>query len=117
MRRCSRRRVCRHNPLVSHIRLVQPASPDEKQAVIERVKKMPRAPGIIQCNRCGSRSIMTVVNGSWIDSKGQYHRGTVCEDRVCYDCHKRGIWSQMIPYKPKIVKEPKPRRTKPKAVK
>lgn len=102
---------------MSHIRLVPPATPDEKQAVIERVKKMPRAPGIIQCNRCGSRSIMTVVNGSWIDSKGQYHRGTVCEDRVCYDCHKRGIWSQMIPEKPKIVKEPKPRRTKPKAVK
>lgn len=98
------------------LRIVPPTPPSPKQAVLERLKRL-RPPGLVQCARCGSRSIMTVVNGSWIDSKGQYHRGTVCEDRVCYDCHKRGIWSQMIPDKPKIVKEPKPRRTKPKAVK
>lgn len=97
--------------------IVAPATPDQKQALIERIKQLPRRPGMIQCAKCGSRSIMTVVNGSWIDDAGRYRRGTVCEDRVCYDCHKRGIWSPMIPAKPKIAKEPKPRRTKPKAVK
>jgi hypothetical protein len=99
------------------LRLVPPAEPEDKQAVFERIKAMKRAPGLIQCNRCGSRSIMTVVNGSWIDKDGKYHRGAVCEDRVCYDCHRKGIWSPMLPDPPKLVKEPKPRRTKPKAVK
>ena len=102
---------------MTHIRLVPPATPNEKQAVIERVKKMPRAPGIVQCNRCGSRSIMTVVNGSWIDPQGKVHRGTVCDDRVCYDCHRQGIWSPMFPEGVREAKAPQPRRTKPKAVK
>lgn len=60
---------------------------------------------------------MTVVNGSWIDDKGRYHRGTVTEDRICYLCDKNGIWSPMMPPEFKVAKEPKPRRAKPKAVK
>jgi hypothetical protein len=103
--------------LIPDLRIVPPAEPDAKQAVIERVKRMPRPPGTIQCPKCGSRSIMTVVNGSWIDGQGKYHRGTVCDDRVCYDCHRKGIWTPMMPSPPKLAKEPKPRRTKPKAVK
>lgn len=106
---------CRHNVPVP-IRLVPPAELDPKQAVLERLKRL-RPPGLVQCARCGSRSIMTVVNGTWIDPQGKIHRGTVCDDRVCYDCHRLGIWSPMFPEGPRIVKEPKPRRTKPKAVK
>ncbi len=59
---------------------------------------------------------MTIVSGSWIDHDGKYRRGTVCEDKVCYDCHRKGAWSPMMPDRPKLVKEPKPRRTRPKAV-
>lgn len=99
------------------LRIVPPAEPDKKQAVIERVKRMARPPGVVQCNRCGSRSIMTVVNSAWIDQQGKYHRGTMCEDRVCYDCHRKGIFSPMFPSPPRVVKEQKPRKTKPKAVK
>lgn len=100
------------------IRLVPPATPSPKQALIERIKKMPkREPGILQCNRCGSRTVMSTWNGSLIDQNGRYKAGTVCDDKVCYDCHKCGIWSPMLQELPRLVKEPKPRRTKPKIVK
>lgn len=84
--------------------------------MIERIKQPMRQPGLIQCPKCGSRSIMTVVNSSWIDSAGKYHRGTVCEDKVCYDCHRKGIFTSMMPSLPRAVKAPAPKRTKPKAV-
>lgn len=99
------------------LKLVPPAEPDPKQAVIERIKKPMRQTGTIQCGKCGSRTIMTTVTGSWIDENGRYRRGTVTDDAVCYHCHMRGILNFMIPDPPKLVKEPKPRRTKPKAVK
>ena len=60
---------------------------------------------------------MTVTNGAWIDDKGRYHRGTLCDDRICYHCHMRGILSFMLPDKPRVVKERKLRTPKPKAVK
>ena len=54
--------------------LVPKTEPDPVQAVRERVKAMPRPEGWLQCNKCGSRTMFTAVNGSWIDGKGQYHR-------------------------------------------
>lgn len=60
---------------------------------------------------------MTTVTGSWIDESGKYRRGTVTDDKICYHCDRIGIWSPMMPSLPKLVKEPKPRRAKPKAVK
>ena len=74
-------------------------------------------PGVIQCSRCGGRSVMTVVHSSWIDQQGKYHRGTMCEDRICYDCDRKGFWTPMILEGPREVKPRKPRKTKPKAVK
>lgn len=100
-----------------HLSLVPPAEPDAKTALIERVKARYRPPGMLQCPKCGGRAVMTVVNGSWIDEKGRYQRGTMTHDRVCYTCDKQGIWSPMMPPEFKVAKEPKPRRTKPKAVK
>lgn len=102
---------------VSHIRIVPPAEPDPKQAVLERIKAMVRPPGIVQCARCGCRTVLTTTNGARIDENGKYHRGTLIDDRVCYDCHRKGIWSPMLPDPPRLVKEPKPRRTKPRSVK
>lgn len=84
--------------------IVPKTQPDPKQAVIERVKAMKRKPGAIQCNRCGSRTIMSTTNGAWIDETGRYRRGTVIDDKVCYDCHRKGIFSSMIPDPPKMVK-------------
>ena len=101
----------------SHLEIVPPTPPDRKTAVVERIKAHPRPPGILQCSKCGGRAVMTVVNGSWIDDKGRYQRGTMIEDRICYICDKKGVWSPMMPSVPRVVKEPKPRRTKPKLVK
>lgn len=93
-----------------------PAEPDPKQAVIERLKGMPRREGIIQCNRCGGRTVMSTWNGSMVKD-GRYKAGTLIEDEVCYHCHMQGIWTPMLTSPPKVVAEPKPRRTKPNAVK
>lgn len=82
------------------LRIVPKTEPPQR----ERIKRMPRPPGIIQCPRCGSRTMMTVVAGSWIDDAGRYHRGAVVEDRVCYECHKRGAWVPMMPAPPKLAK-------------
>lgn len=98
------------------IRLVQPAEPSPKQAVIERVKAAPNYGSYLQCNRCGCRTVLTTTNGASIKN-GRYQRGTLIDDRVCAECWRLGIWTPMLPDKPRIVKEPKPRRTKPKAVK
>ena len=99
------------------LKLVPPAEPNPKEAVIERIKAMKRHAGLLQCNRCGSRTVMSTWNGSMIDERGRYKAGTVIDDKVCHDCHKCGIWSPMLPETPMLAKEPKPRRTRPKAVK
>lgn len=96
--------------------LVPKTPPSESTEIIERVKARYRPPGMLQCPKCGGRAVMTVVNGSWIDEKGRYQRGTMTHDRVCYTCDKQGIWSPMMPPEFKVAKEPKPRRIKPKAV-
>ena len=97
------------------LHLVPPSPPSPKQAVIERIKAMPNH-GVLQCTRCGGRTVLTTTNGARIEN-GRYQRGTLIDDRVCSECWRRGIWVPMIPDKPRVVKEPKPRRTKPKTVK
>lgn len=89
--------------MTRRLSLVPASTPDAAQAVREAVKKMPRPPGLIQCPKCGSRSVMTVTNGALIDRKDRYSPGTVIHDRVCYDCHRRGVDSPMMPSRPKPV--------------
>ncbi len=100
-----------------HLTLVPPAEPDAKTALIERVKARYRPPGMLQCPKCGGRTVMTLVTGSWIDKDGRYRRGTVDEDRICYFCDKKGILTHMMPPVLRVAKEPKPRRTEPRPVK
>lgn len=92
--------------------LVPPAPPDAKTALVERVKAAPRPAGTLQCPKCGGRTAMTLVTGSWIDKDGRYRRGTVDGDRICYFCDKKGILTHMMPPVYREVKLPKPRRTK-----
>lgn len=99
------------------IALVPLSEPNTKTALIKRVKAAPRPVGALQCPKCGGRTVMTLVTGSWIDEGGRYRRGTVDEDRICYFCDKKGILTHMMPSVLRVAKEPKPRRTKPKAVK
>ncbi len=90
--------------------------PTEQQKMHQRLKAMPKPEGMVQCHRCGGRTVMSTWNGSMIKD-GRYKAGTVIEDKICYGCHMRGMWTPMIPSPPKVVKEPKPRRTKPRSVK
>lgn len=76
------------------LKLVKPSPPSPKQAVVERVKKMPRQPGMLQCNRCGGQAVVTVTAGASIKD-GRYQRGTVITDRECLECWKQGIFSPM----------------------
>lgn len=78
------------------LKIVPKTDPPEKEKLRQRVKRMARPDGMLQCNRCGSRTIMTTVNGVFIKN-GRKTGGTVIEKDVCYDCHKRGIFSPMLP--------------------
>lgn len=76
--------------------LVPPREPTPKEAVIERLKSRFLPDGMLQCNRCGCRAVLTVTVGASIID-GKYHRGKVTDDRVCAECWKRGIFSPMMP--------------------
>lgn len=78
------------------LRLVPKTDPDARQAVRERIKRMARPDGVIQCPRCGGRSMMTVTHGARI-VKGRKTGGEVVAKDVCADCWKRGDTVQMIP--------------------
>ena len=99
------------------LHLVPPAlPPDRKTTLVERIKEMPRPDGMLQCSRCGGRDTMTIRNGDAVVN-GRLKPGKVIEQGICPHCYKRGVIVDLMPPKPKIVKAPKPRRTKPKLVK
>ncbi|WP_133858391.1 hypothetical protein [Comamonas sp. JUb58] len=97
--------------------IVPPREQTPAEKLLSGIKGIKPPPGVLQCAKCGSRTVMTTTTGASIDENGRYKRGIVCDDRICYHCHMRGVWSQMVPDKPRIVKEPKPRRIKPAVVK
>jgi hypothetical protein len=76
--------------------IVPPSEPTEKEKIYLRLKKMPRPDGMIQCNRCGGRTIMNTVNGAFIKN-GRKQGGTKCHKDICYHCHMQGIFSPMMP--------------------
>lgn len=78
------------------LKLVQPQEPNQKQAVVERVKRARRPDGALQCNRCGSRTSATLINGAVLKN-GRVQCGTDIYRHVCFDCIKRGIYSPMLP--------------------
>ncbi|KAB0586175.1 hypothetical protein [Comamonas kerstersii] len=97
--------------------LVPPAlPPDRKTTLVERIKEMPRPDGMLQCSRCGGRDTMTIRSGDMVVD-GRIKPGKVIEQGICPHCYKRGVIVDLIPPKPKIVKEPKPRRPKLKEAK
>lgn len=97
--------------------LVPPALPlDSKTALVERIKDIARPDGMVQCSRCGGRDTMAIRSGDMVVG-GRTKPGKVIEQGICPHCWKAGVIVDLIPPKPKIVKEPRPRRTKPKLVK
>jgi hypothetical protein len=82
---------------MSHLRLVPNTQPDAEEQRRMRVRAMPkRADGVVQCPKCGGRTMLTTVNGVEIKD-GRKTRGTVIDKDVCADCWKRGVFSPMLP--------------------
>ena len=81
------------------LKLVLPAEPGPRQAVIERIKKHPMPDGAWQCNRCGCRTSLTAENGV-MTKNGRKQGGTVIDKDVCASCWKNGIDS---PMRPKLI--------------
>ncbi len=78
------------------LRLVPPAEPDPAEKVRMRVRKMVRPDGMLQCNRCGSRAVITIIAGQYIQN-GRKTGGTVIEKDICGNCWKGGIITSMLP--------------------
>lgn len=104
----------RHNACVN-LRLVPTTEQDAKTAMVERLKAIARPDGMVQCPRCAGRETMTIRSGDTVQG-GRVKAGLVLEKGICPHCWKQGVIVDLIPPKPKPVKQPKPRRTKPKLV-
>lgn len=76
--------------MADHLRLVPKREPDAAEAVRTRVKRMHRPDGMMQCPRCGGRSVLKVEAGVVVH-KGRRQRGTVIVKDVCSHCWKRNI--------------------------
>jgi hypothetical protein len=64
--------------------------------MLERIKARPRPDGIMQCARCGCRTMVTETT-SVLLKNGKKQGGTVTAKDVCAECYKRGIQSPMAP--------------------
>lgn len=78
------------------LKLVPQAEPSSQDAVMERFKKARRPDGMLQCNRCGSRTSATIMNGARVEN-GRVQGGTEIHRHVCFDCIRQGIFSEMLP--------------------
>jgi hypothetical protein len=78
------------------LKLVPPSPPSPADDVRLRVKRMKRPDGMIQCNRCGGRTLLNTVNGAYIKN-GRKTGGTKIDENVCADCWRHGIFSPMLP--------------------
>lgn len=78
------------------LKLVPKTPPSPAEEVRQRVKKMRRPDGMLQCNRCGSRTAVTVVTGAFLKN-GRVQGGTVTAKYECAMCWKQGIWSPLLP--------------------
>lgn len=91
--------------------LVPPTPPDAKTALIERIKAIPRPPGALVCNKCGGMDTLMIRHGDRIEA-GRIKPGQVIDKGLCPHCWKRSVIVDMIPPKPRVAKESKPRRPK-----
>lgn len=73
---------------------IEAVSPVERVKL--RTKRRARPDGLLQCNRCGGRTVMTATTGVLIKN-GRKVGGTVMEKDVCADCYRQGVHSAMMP--------------------
>lgn len=77
-------------------------SPADKARV--RVSKIPRPDGMLQCPRCGGRTVLTARAGVIVKDGRVAERGTLLEKDVCGDCWPTRV--KMVPggQGPKLVR-------------
>lgn len=78
------------------LKLVPKTDPPPAEKVRQRIRKMARPDGALQCNRCGGRTAMTATNGMSI-LNGKRYGGTIVVKDVCADCYRQGIVTPMLP--------------------
>lgn len=78
------------------LKLIPKTDPPPKEKARQRVKRMARPDGLLQCNRCGGRTVMTATNGVTI-ANGRKSGGTVVAKDVCADCYRKGVITPMLP--------------------
>lgn len=77
------------------LKIVPPTEPSPKERVIKRVREMDNPGGVLQCNRCGCRTMVTVTSGATLVN-GRV-KGTVIERHVCAECWRRRVIVPMLP--------------------
>lgn len=86
--------------------LVPPVELSPKQEIIERIKKMYRQPGLLQCPRCGGRASLTIRSGCRIEN-GRIKPGTLIARYLCESCYVDGrLQISMLPPEIKPVSSP-----------
>lgn len=78
------------------LKLVPKSDPPPKEKIRQRVKQYARPSGMLQCNRCGSRTVMTATNGVFIKN-GRKTGGTIIEKDICATCYQLGVITPMMP--------------------
>jgi hypothetical protein len=78
------------------LRSVRPAEPSPVEKVLQRLRRAPRPDGMLQCNRCGGRTVLNTACGV-IVKNGRRHPGTKIDTEMCANCWKQGILSPMQP--------------------
>jgi hypothetical protein len=101
--------IAREGAQPPKLQLVPPGQPTPAEKIFLRHKQIPRPAGMLQCNRCGSRAMLTVVTGVIIDKSGRkQNRGTVIDKDVCASCWKQGI---IVPMRPAVKAAERTRRS------
>lgn len=67
--------------------IVPKRAPTPKEAVLERIKAMPRPEGMLQCPRCGGRTKLTIETGAMV-VKGKLKKGAIIHRDICAVCWK-----------------------------
>lgn len=77
------------------LHLVPPAEPAPREKVLGRVKRQERPDGVLQCSRCGCRTVLNTENGVSVKN-GRRKAGTKIDIDICAECYKRGIIVPMV---------------------
>lgn len=78
------------------LKLVPSADPSPVEQMRQRIRRMARPDGMLQCNQCGGRTLLTTVN-SVVIRNGRKTGGTVIEKDICAHCWRDGIIVSMLP--------------------